>query len=496
MIDADFRQALQSRAVEVLRGYVPSLKQQGKQWSGHCPFHDDATPSFVVSPTNGLFYCHGCHVGGDVLTFLQRMHQCSFPEAVTEAARIVRFAPIVSRSVQPQHTALAATATTVATLLAEWLWSDVGQPGRAYLRSRGIAEETAHTFGLGFVPDHPTLIVQGLRDWHIDLACAQQLGLVTQKHERWVGLMRGRLLFPICDRTGQVHGFGARTVTGQGPKYLNSPDSPLFHKRTLWYGLPQTLPAIQQERHALIVEGYCDVLTLYQAGLRHVVAPMASIVTPEQIGVLRPLTERVTLLFDGDEAGHKATRRAMGPLLESALHATVATLPAGADPDTFVRQHGGAALTTLLTTAQPIVAFVIDALLQTGNRTQVIHEVMTFVQQLQTPLARLAFLHEAELALILPAGSLVEAAGAGDQRRRELEGVLCGLLLTVPAVCDQLRGKPLPLSDPALRSLAEHVVQGRRYSGDLLDLARAVVQQLQAKNEPTQEVTNQTRRAS
>lgn len=496
MIDADFRQALQSRAVEVLRGYVPSLKQQGKQWSGHCPFHDDATPSFVVSPANGLFYCHGCHVGGDVLTFLQRMHQCSFPEAVTEAARIVRFAPTVSRSVQPQHTALAATATTVATLLAEWLWSDGGQPGRAYLRNRGITEETAHTFGLGFVPDHPTLIVQGLKDWHIDLSCAQQLGLVTQKRERWIGLMRGRLLFPICDRTGQVRGFGARTVTGQGPKYLNSPDSPLFHKRTLWYGLPQALPAIQQERHALIVEGYCDVLTLYQAGLRHVVAPMASTVTPEQLGVLRLLTERVTLLFDGDEAGHKATRRAAGPLLDSELQATVARLPTDEDPDSFVRHHGSAALSALLTTAQPIVPVVIEMLRKANTPTQTIRAVIAFAQQLQTPLARLTWLREAELVLALPAGSLVEAAGAGDQGRRELEGVLCGLLLTVPAVRDQLRGKPLPLSDPALRSLAAHVLQGRRYSGDLLDLARAVVQQLHAKNEPTQAVTNQTRHAS
>lgn len=496
MIDADFRQALQARAIEVLRGYVPSLKQQGRQWSGHCPFHDDATPSFVVSPTNGLFYCHGCHVGGDVLTFLQRIHQYAFPEAVAEAVRIVGFAPVKARRVTPQQTALAATATTVATLFAEWLWSDVGHPGRAYLKNRGITEQTAHTFGLGFIPDHPTLSVQGLRDWHVDLAYAQQLGVVTQKRDRWIGLMRGRLLFPICDRTGQVRGFGARTVSGEGPKYVNSPESPLFHKRTLWYGLPQTLPVIQHERHALIVEGYCDVLMLYQAGLRHVIAPMASTVTPEQLGVVRPFTERVTLLFDGDEAGHKATRRALGPLLESALQATAATLPADVDPDTFVRQHGGAALTTLLTTAQPIVSFVIDAVRQTRDRTQVIHEVMAVAQQLQTPLARLTLLHEAEQLLALPAGSLVEAGGAGEQGRRELEGLLCGLLLTVPTVRHQLRGKSLPLSDPALRSLADHVLQGRRYGTALRDVAQAVVQQLRARTGVPQDVMRPVRGAS
>lgn len=490
MIDAEFRQALQSRAVEVLRGYVPSLKQQGRQWSGHCPFHDDATPSFVVSPANGLFYCHGCHVGGDVLTFLQRIHQSSFPEAVTEAARIVGFAPAESRPVRSQHTALAATATNVAALCREWLWSDVGQPGRSYLKNRGMTEETAYTFGLGFVPDHPTLIVQGLKDWHIDLSCAQQLGVVTQKRDRWIGLMRGRVIFPIGDRTGQVRGFGARTVTGQGPKYVNSPDSPLFHKRTLWYGLPQALPVIQQERHALIVEGYCDVLTLYQAGIRQVIAPMASTVTPEQLSALRAYTERVTVVFDGDEAGNKATLRALGPLLESELHATVATLPADEDPDTFVRHHGSTALTQLLTTAQPIVPFVIETLLRTNSHDHILRAVMGLAQQLQTPLARLALFHEAERALALPAGSLVEAAHMGEHGRRELEGVLCGLLLTVPAVREQLRGKSLPLSDPALHALAEQVLQGRPYDDELRDVARAVVQQLRAKNGHTQGVTS------
>ena len=494
MIDADFRHDLQSRAVEILRGYVPSLTRHGKQWSGHCPFHEDGTPSFVVSPTNGLFYCHGCQVGGDVLTFLQRIHQCSFAEAVTEAARIVGFSLPISRSVTSLHGALAATATSTAALFAEWLWSDGGQPGRAYLRARGIMDETAHTFGLGFVPEPSTLIVQGLRDRHIDLPCAQQLGVVARKGERWVGLIRGRLLFPICDRSGQVRGFGARTVTGQGPKYVNSPDSPLFHKRTLWYGLPQALPAIPQERHALIVEGYCDVLALHQAGLRHVVAPMASTVTAEQLHLLRPVTDRVTLLFDGDDAGRKATLRAVVPLVESELQATVVNLPPNEDPDSFVCRHGSAALTALLTQAMPIVPVVIETLLRTNNHTQTLRAVMALAQQLQTPVARLAVLHEAELVLALPAGSLVEAAGVGDHGRRALEGVVCGLLLTVPAVRDQLRGKPLPLSDPALRTLADHVLQGRRYGGELLDVARAVVQQIRAKNGHTQRVTSPSRR--
>ena len=172
--------------------------------------------------------------------------------------------------------------------------------------------------------------------------------------------MRGRLIFPICDRAGTVHGFGARVLTDAVPKYLNSPASPLFHKGRLLYGLPQAIPAIQQEQQALIVEGYVDVLTLSQAELQHAVAPMATTLTPEHLSVVRSLAHRVTLLFDRDRAGHEATVRTLPPVLNAGLHAEVAQLPHGSDPDAYLRSHSVVALQEVLTHAVSLSTFVFD----------------------------------------------------------------------------------------------------------------------------------------
>jgi DNA primase len=289
MLDPILRDAIQSRAVELFRTYLPSLKPQGRQWVTHCPFHDDTTPSFVVSPDKGLFHCHGCKVGGDMLTFVQRFKGLRFPEALAEAAQTLGLALPASTPEEPPLARLAATADIAADIFASWLWHDVGKPARLYLQQRGIAEDTARRFRLGFHPDHATLLRTALAQHECDPDTAQQLGLLRQKHGHWMALMRGRLIFPICDRAGTVQGFGARALTERPPKYLNSPASPLFHKGRLLYGLLQAIPTIRQEQRAVIVEGYLDVLTLSQAGLHHTVAPMATAFTPEQLSVIRAL---------------------------------------------------------------------------------------------------------------------------------------------------------------------------------------------------------------
>lgn len=330
MLDPLIRDAIQSRAIELLRCYLPSLKLQGRQWVTHCPFHDDTAPSFVVSPEKGVFHWHGCKVGGDMLTFVQRFKRLSFPDALTEVAHRLGLVLPALAPPDPHRTRLAATAKIVAQILTNWLWHEAGTPARQYLQQRSIREETARHFCLGFHPDHPTLLLTALAQHDLDPATAHQLGFLTQKRGRWVPVMRGRLIFPICDRTGMVHGFGARTLTDSLPKYVNSPDSSLFHKGRLLYGLPYAPPTIEREQHAVIVEGYVDVLTLSHAGLQHVVAPMVTALTTEQINVLRSLVHRVTLLFDGDQAGHDATIRAFAPLLNVGRRQTLRSFPTAA----------------------------------------------------------------------------------------------------------------------------------------------------------------------
>ncbi len=484
MLDPVMRDAIQSRAVELLRSYLPSLKPQGRQWVTHCPFHDDATPSFVLSPDKGVFHCHGCKVGGDMLTFVQRFKRLSFPDALSEAVQMLGLALPARKPEDPHITRLAATAETVADIFASWLWHEVGTPARLYLQQRGIAEETARRFRLGFHPDHTTLLLTALAQHELDPDTAQQLGLVTQKHSHWIPVMRGRLIFPICDRAGTVHGFGARALTETPPKYLNSPASPLFHKGRLLYGLPQAIPAIQQAQRALIVEGYLDVLTLHQAGLHHTVAPMAAAFTAEHLSVVRSLAQRVTLLFDGDRAGHDATVRALAPVLNAGLHAEVARLPQGSDPDAYLRRHGAVAFQELLTHAVLLSTFVFDTWRTHSENGTALRNILTLVGQVLDPVARLTLVHEAEHQFRLPPGSVMEAAGIGAAARQQLEDLLCGLLLTVPEVRARLQTHTLPFSRPALREIATHARRQTPYPQHLTAEARRLASLVGRRHPP------------
>jgi DNA primase catalytic core len=461
MLDPCTRDAIQSRAVELLRCYLPALKPQGRQWVTQCPFHDDTIPSFVVSPEKGVFHCHGCKVGGDLLTFVQRFTGLSFADALTEVTRKLGIALPARTAVDPHLARLTTTAETVTDLFTNWLWHAIGTPARRYLQERGITEDTARRFRLGFHPDHPTLLLTALAQRECDLDTARQLGVVTQKHGHWLPLLRGRLIFPICNRTGTVHGFGARVLTDTPPKYLNSPASLLFRKGRLLYGLPHAIPALQHTQRAIIVEGYLDVLTLHQAGFPQAVAPMAATLTAEQLRLLRSLAPQITLLFDGDRAGHDATLRTLVPILDAGLQAEVVRLPSGSDPDAFLRGQGVAALQDLLTHAVPLTRFAFETWQTQSTSGAALRHLLAVVEQLSDPVARLSLVHEGEHHFRLPPGTLTEAAGMGTAARQQLEDLLCGLLLTVPEVRTRLQRHRLPFSQPALREIAAAALRQR-----------------------------------
>jgi DNA primase len=474
MLDDSLRQTIQDRAAEII-GTLVDLKRHGKNLLGRCPFHHDVHPSFSVSPEKGLFHCFGCGAGGDVFAFLMRLQGLNFPEAATEAARMLGLPP--PPRTQDSSTADLATAAERATQVFErWLWQPEGAPGRRYLRQRGILAETAKTFRLGFHPDQPTLLVRALASRGVKPETAQTLGLLTRKNNRWVSCMRGRLVFPIQDGQGQVRGFGVRTITKRGPKYLNSPDSPLFHKGQLLYGLTQARPALRERGEALVVEGYVDVLMLHQAGFTHVVSPLSTTVSVSQLSALRPLVKRVVVLFDGDTAGQAAITRIFLPAEESGVRVEVAVLPTGEDPDSYVRGHGRAALDTVLASTKRLDLYVLDQLVRQHPREQAGREMLALAAQLTHPITQLTFLQHAEAALCLPAGSLTEAAGIGHAARQRLEEILCGLLLTVPDVRARLRTVSLPLRDPQLRALAARALHGESLTGRLTTVGERLAQ--------------------
>ncbi len=333
-------------------GETIQLKRTGADWRGCCPFHGGQHRNFAVIPRKGMYYCYVCHEAGDVFTFLMKRQGLDYPSAVREMARRVgisipeRTGPAEGPDPrEPLFTALSAAQEWFATQLRDHAEALLA---RTYLESRDIPLETAGEHGLGYAPR-----VEGFREAMSALGIAEaallDAGLLHRREDGSMGRrFRQRLLFPIRDLRGRVVGFGGRSLDGHEPKYLNSPESPLFHKGGMLYNLHDAKQDMRREGAALVVEGYFDVLRLVIAGIDHVVAPMGTALTPEQAALLKRFAPQVILLYDSDAAGLRATFRAADECLRHKLRVRVATLPDGQDPDSLVRAGGAAALEEIL----------------------------------------------------------------------------------------------------------------------------------------------------
>ncbi len=333
-----------------LIGSHVELKRTGSDYRGPCPFHGGTHRNFAVIPKKGMFYCFVCHEAGDVFTFYMKKFGMDYPTAVREVAAKVGMA-IPERAGagpdprEPLYEALASAAQWYARRLIE---AADAAPARAYLESRGFVLEELLPWGLGFAPKGEEFST-AMKQLGLSQERLLEAGLLAQRED---GSLKPRffqrLLFPIHDLRARVVGFGGR-VLGEGePKYLNSPDSAVFHKGRLLYNLHQAKPAIRQAECAILVEGYFDALRLAYTGLEHVVAPLGTGLTAEQAALLARFTRQVILLYDADAAGLRATFRAGDALLRAGLRVSVATLPPGEDPDTLARRGGAAAVQRIL----------------------------------------------------------------------------------------------------------------------------------------------------
>ena len=337
--------------VDIIGEFVP-LKKSGKDYKARCPFHDEKTPSFYVVPEKSFYKCFGCGESGDVFRFLMKKNGLEFVEAVRHVA---------ARSgveLQEVH-GRAATEDPNRPLYELNSWArdfyrksledaEGGRHARDYLAARGVDAETAERFGLGYAPDSWRAFSEGAKRHGFDEALLLQAGVVStsERAKEPFDAFRDRIIFPIEDVAGRTVAFGAR-VLGKGdggPKYLNSPETPVYRKGETCYGLSWAKHQIRKESCVLLVEGYMDVVTLAASGVANVVAPLGTSVTDEQGKLLARYTTRVFLLFDSDAAGLRATFRAGDTLLRAGMHPAVVTLPAGEDPDTLVRQQGAAGL--------------------------------------------------------------------------------------------------------------------------------------------------------
>jgi DNA primase len=358
--------------VEVVKRHV-ELKRAGTgRWKGLCPFHSEKTPSFNVDENRHYFYCFGCREKGDVIGFLEKIEQRPFMEVLQDLAQaagieLEAMSPAeraAQREVKSERERMFSVMETAAQFFQEQYAGPAGATARAYVEKRGISGEVAARFRIGYAPGKWDGLSSYLAGKKIPSSDLERLGLVGVNERGRYDFFRDRVMLPVLDRQKRVIGFGGRVLDPdvKERKYVNSPDSPLFHKKESLYGLHAALDAIRKREVAILVEGNFDVMSLHEAGVEEAVAPMGTALTVEQIGILRPMAKTVVVVFDGDAAGQRAAAKVIPMFVEADVDGRIARMPAGVDPDDFVRQNGPDAFRRLVDGARPMLdQFIQDA---------------------------------------------------------------------------------------------------------------------------------------
>jgi len=352
-----------------LVGRSVSLKRSGRSYKGLCPFHGEKTPSFHVNPDRGSYYCFGCQEHGDAFAFLMKVENLTFAEAVRSLARDCGIEIPETRSAETGTSEAAYAANEIAQSTYRAAFAEPGNPAADYLARRGLGSEDAERFEIGVAPDRWDTVARALAARGVPASVGEKAGLLAAR-ERGPGhydRLRGRLTFAIRDARGRIIGFGGRALgEGQEPKYLNTPESPIFHKREAFYGLSAALAAIRRADRAVLVEGYFDRIALARAGVEEALATCGTALSEGHARNLRRRTRNVVLLFDGDEAGQRAMERSLAELLPAGLRVRAALLPPGTDPDELLEREGAEALRAVIDRAPDALDFAIDRAIARG----------------------------------------------------------------------------------------------------------------------------------
>jgi DNA primase len=392
--------------VEVIGAYV-RMKKRGKNFIGLCPFHQEKTPSFTVSAEKQMFHCFGCGVGGNVFTFLMEHDKLSFIEAVRMLAeragiRLPEEGRDDREEITEQEKLLALCRAAAIRFHDNLMTSVEGSLALEYFRHRGLTDATIASFGLGYAMNSWDDFFSFARREGFEPGLLEKAGLVVRREEGsgYYDRFRGRAMFPITSPAGRTIAFGARKVRedDQLAKYINSPETPIYNKSRVLYGLSQAKDAIRDKEYALLVEGYMDLITLHQAGFQNVVASSGTALTTEQIQLLGRYTKRITLVYDADSAGSKATLRGGDLVLEQDIDVRVVPLPAGEDPDSLIRKQGANAFQEKLDAATSFLEFRAAQLLASGafstpeGKAQAIRALVETVARMRDELKRTFFI--------------------------------------------------------------------------------------------------------
>jgi DNA primase len=405
--------------VRYVSDYV-QLRKVGGSWKGLCPFHNEKTPSFNVSADRGRFHCFGCGEGGDVFKFAMLHDKVSFPESIEIVAR--RFGMQVPERETGDHSAdrkereqLLAVMDAAAEHFASNLWAPSGTKARDYLLGRGFARGTLEKIRAGAAADSWGDLLEALRrKFPIPVLMTAGLVLESQKGKGPYDRFRNRAVFPILNDGGRVVAFGARSLDGAEPKYLNSPENPAYHKSKVLYGLSWAKDAIRREGRAVLMEGYLDVARAIEAGIGEAVATCGTALTPAHARLLRRFTDRAVVNFDQDDAGQKAARKSLDILLEEGFKVSVVELPQGHDPDTFLKAEGADAYRRRIEQAPGFMDWLIRRS-ASENDTRTPEGKAAFLNALLPTLARIE--SPVERAAWLP--TIVDAGGLDSMAARE-----------------------------------------------------------------------------
>jgi DNA primase len=413
--------------VEVVGDYV-KLKPSGGRFKGLCPFHNEKSPSFSVDPDQGLFYCFGCQKGGDLFTFVREIEGLGFIESVRQLAEryhieIPEDGP--ADPAQSEREAILQLLRFAAGFFFRQLSTPEGEACFAYFRQRGLTKETIRQFGLGYAPKRWDALVQAAEAEGYKPELLVKAGLA--KERRGGGglydLFRGRAMFPILSHVGKVLAFGGRVIPGvtepfgdgDPPKYINSPETPVYHKSDVLYGLYQARRAVRQAEELIMVEGYTDVIALHQAGVPLAVASSGTALTPQQVRLAGRYAKTVVLLYDADRAGAAAALRAVDLVLEAGLVPYAVTLPDGADPDSFVKLAGADGLRKEMKEAkQDFVSFQVLTARRAGDldsperKAAVANALVESIAKIQDPIMQDGYIIRAGSELGIPDNTLRE----------------------------------------------------------------------------------------
>lgn len=477
-----------TKILDVVSPYV-GLEQRGHRYWGLCPFHEEKTPSFTIDPEKNLFYCFGCQVGGNAFKFLSLIENITYGKAIElQAIKLgINFKDTdnhQSKLIERFYIAVGRASKYYRAVLA----TKYGRKALEYLQSRGVTSETIHRFDIGFAPDSWDALLTSSQKAGVSRDLLVRAGLILQSKknpERYYDRFRNRVMIPISDDRGRVVGFGARSIDGSEPKYLNSSDSEIFNKRKIVYGLDRAKKTIGRLGYAIICEGYMDAISVSSSGIENVVATLGTAFTSEQAELLSKYTKTFYFCYDSDSAGQKATIRAISIAEEKGVEVKVIQIPDSKDPDEYIRKNGAEEFQKLIKKSQTSFEYQMEQAIENSKdvasiegRAKIIRKLLPILQR-QKPIEKSEYIKKMANRLYIEEGTIAaeleRIEGCANRRRqKDLESTdnaiiagsryILSLLLDNPEMCENVRENlPEGMEKPEHREIFQQIEKGEGF---------------------------------